>query len=623
MGNEITKAEQQAVAKISKGDLSDDEYRPLLHQAAERGWTEVLREAVRRGEKQSGLITQLLHDASRFGRDHAETVGFLLSVGANPSGRRVMEQCGVESLPLLIAAGGDLDRRNGKPLLVAITERTKEDKALALIAAGANPNAADKDGITVVMHAAALGRSKVYDALVQAGADLYAVDKTGRSLARQLAESLAGGGSHASRDSDRKRAMRIARELQRMLPAQPEDQVLLAIAIGDKKELARMLDNGLDPNTMISDGIGLLAFTLEDAIDQLKEHGNLFESTQALKPFPTRERLDAEAGGMTLLMWAALTQQADCLRLLLDRGADPKLKNKAGMDAAALAKKHGVLHGVIQLLHGGGDGSAEGATPQASRCHALGLSRTEVQKELSDRQDRLGDWRHEIQKLGGTSIDSLWRIASYQHLLHLSGPERQTLEAILTVAGEWFLEPNPQHDSAEEPISSAAIASTWKQDAGEWLEPFAMTLATGGSLGRWDYVDKLLACPEPSCERGERSPTYNAAWYEWPLWIHMGAIARGEATDHEWLHGMKQNATRRSKAVLAAYLAITEGNLKQSQKAIDRIVRAHLAMEKQSAKAVSAYSCVSPEATFFYHFARRASLDIECQEAWQPHLLQL
>lgn len=45
--------------------------------------------------------------------------------------------------------------------------------------------------------------------------------------------------------------------------------------------------------------------------------------------------------GMSLLMFAAIKGHGETCRLLLDAGADPSLVNKDGMDALALAKKHG------------------------------------------------------------------------------------------------------------------------------------------------------------------------------------------------------------------------------------------------------------------------------------------
>ena len=37
----------------------------------------------------------------------------------------------------------------------------------------------------------------------------------------------------------------------------------------------------------------------------------------------------------------------------------------------------------------------------------------------------------------------------------------------------------------------------------------------------------------------------------------------------------------------------------------------------------SAVRCVSPEATFLFQLANRASLALEFQEAWEPYLMRL
>jgi ankyrin repeat protein len=52
--------------------------------------------------------------------------------------------------------------------------------------------------------------------------------------------------------------------------------------------------------------------------------------------------IDAESpNGSTPLMLAAMYGNADCVRLLLESGADPTLKNHLGLNAADFAKRVG------------------------------------------------------------------------------------------------------------------------------------------------------------------------------------------------------------------------------------------------------------------------------------------
>jgi len=619
MTAKIPKVQQKAIEEIQSKSLSSSDYRLLLHEAAEKGWAAVLDVAVLIGESRLVLLNRLLHSASMFSRDHPEAVRVLLKAGADPNAVNVMEFCGTETLPLLIKAGGDFDGE-GKPLLISITERTKQDKALALIEVGADVNVADTDGVTALMHAAARGRNKVYDALVKAGADLYAVDHSGRSLARQIAESLSGG-SHYSTPTDRKNATRIARQLQKMLPAQPEDQILLAIVLGDAKELKKMIDKGLDPETLITDGLGLTGFNLDDLMKRVKEYDNLIEALKAEDLIPTKQEQDAEMGGITLLMWATATEQPECIRVLLESGADPNFKNPGGISALTIAEKR-VRYGTItQLLRSGINQGTKKKAGSLPRLQMLGLSEAEIDKQLYSAQEQFDYRKHDFPKENiGILIDRHWDITCLQFLLDEPKTCRKSLTSILKVADELFFGPHFKKPFRD---SKAALPHTkqWKGAIDDWVECLAISLAASSATGKWQIVEKLLTYADEMCYRGEKSPRYNPEWYEWPLWLHIGALARQEKPKPTWLEEMKTKSTRRSKAVLSTYNAIVDQKAKAAQKAINRIIQAHIAEHKKWSKAVRPDRCISPEATYFYHQARKDSLDIDFQEDWQPYVL--
>lgn len=330
--------QDRAVQKIRKGEMSESELSRLLEDAALKGWTAVIREIAKasNGKLIAPDWSRLLYLAAF--RDHMEAAKLLIKLGADPNAPTILSDCGPSVVPVLIAAGADPDGRDGdRPLLNAIINRTKQDKALALIKAGADANIADEQGITALMHAAGLGRLHVFEALTKRGADPYAVDSTGRSLARHIAESIAGAGTHLSTEADRKYAVKIARQLRDTLPAQPEDPLLLILVLGDTRALDSLLAKGLDTETILPGAIGGLGMSLKEMLNRLKSLGGFFEASKAGKAIPSLKEHDARAPGATLLMWATALKQEKCIETLLRHGANPKL-DIGGVSAFSMAK---------------------------------------------------------------------------------------------------------------------------------------------------------------------------------------------------------------------------------------------------------------------------------------------
>jgi ankyrin repeat protein len=330
--------EEKTIAQIDKIADNPKQLKRLLCEASSKGWCEVVRALLARDvspeAREDGLTALTI--AARFGNDNTDVVRILLDAGASPKVPGVMEYCGVQSLPLLLAAGGNVDGHpKGKnPLLVAIVERTKQDKAAALISAGANPNVADSAGMTPLMFSMLYGRDEVFEALIAAGADVHAVDATGRSALRHGLETLCDATGATASDGRRTRS--LVRALAEGLPAQPEDLVLLDIVLGDHRSLAKRLNDGLDANTVISGSIGALGVSRETLDDQLKKTGLIDAVVHGfflLDP----ESVDSIAGGSPLLMWAVAAKQARCIELLLSHGADAEQLNNDGVSAFTLS----------------------------------------------------------------------------------------------------------------------------------------------------------------------------------------------------------------------------------------------------------------------------------------------
>jgi len=616
MSTAVPKKQQQIIKRLQSGSLDRSQYHEILCEAAEKGWAAVLSASLAcREEPQEGL-DHLLHFATAWGRDYHDAIEVLLSAGANPNAPQVLDRCHVASLPLLIQHGGDVDQGgSGQPLFHSIIERTKQNKSLALIEVGADVNVADENGVTAVMHAAALGRNKTFDAMVRRGADLYAVDNTGRSVARHVAESLTGG-THISTDSDRKNAVRLARQLIQMLPAQPEDQVLLTLVIDDVNGLRKMLRAGLDPNTMIAGGIGWIGTAEHDEVWKLlRANFKSVEPIEEKTAIPTEEEQDRIMDGMTLLIWATAMRRIDIIKMLLEHGADPRQQNQGGVSAIYIAERRRTTESILGLLKGHGEASQAEATGEPLRCHHLRRAESEIKSLLDSAMTRFEGYPKQFQ---GPShkyvIEKQWQIAGLNYLLNRDDRCRESLIMILEWAEEMFFGPHFQESES---------ASREHRRTINWVRPYTIALAAGAALGRWDEVGRIMTYPDATCYRGERSPSDYPEWYEWPLWLHIASGARGDIPDSKWLEGMKQNSTRKSKAMLAAFNAIEAGKARQAQTAIVRIVEVKVAWEKSLNRGIRPERCLSAEATYFYNQARHQSLQIELQDERRPVILEL
>ncbi|BEL05704.1 hypothetical protein Q0Z83_038950 [Actinoplanes sichuanensis] len=174
-----------ATALTLAGDLGDI---PLIDALLARG--------VPPDETDGNGLTAL-HNAAGCG--HLDAVRRLLRAGADPraSARSPLgaaARCGhVEVAALLLAAGCELEAVTwGRTSLTDAAMLNQAPMLDFLIAAGANVNAADDNGLTPLMHAAHHGYPRIVERLLRAGADPQTVvatgahaGKTARDLVRQ------------------------------------------------------------------------------------------------------------------------------------------------------------------------------------------------------------------------------------------------------------------------------------------------------------------------------------------------------------------------------------------------------------------------------------------------------
>jgi ankyrin repeat protein len=159
--------------------------------------------------------------------------------------------------------------------LVDAAREGDRDATLALLAHGANPNAADGNHATALHYAAHKGDAELVQKLLAAGADPKAENDFGST---PLSEAAEGGSAPV---------------------------------------IAALLAAGADPNQRTHDG--------ETALMIVARAGSL-EAARALIKAGADVNARESWGGQTALMWAAAQHQTDMLRLLIKAGADTNVQ---------------------------------------------------------------------------------------------------------------------------------------------------------------------------------------------------------------------------------------------------------------------------------------------------------
>lgn len=222
-----------------------------------------------------------------------------------------------------------------QPLLDAV-QANEEDKVAALLASGANPNAANSYGITPLWMAATNGSTAVTRMLLKAGGDakaklphgetaLMAASRTGRPEPIQLLLA-AGADPNAQETSQGESALMWAAaenhpEAIRTLIAGGANPDLHAKAL----DLAPMkwMNVGMVDTILPRGGFTALLYAArqdaKDAVRALADSGASLETQ--------------DADGTTALHYAIMNQHYDLAALLLEKGANPNTADNSGMTA--------------------------------------------------------------------------------------------------------------------------------------------------------------------------------------------------------------------------------------------------------------------------------------------------
>ncbi len=196
----------------------------------------------------------------------------------------------------LISAKADVNHRSNRedtPLIVASLSKSPERVSIieALIAAGADPNVQNRAGFSPLMMAAAEGSEDVVSALLKAGAN------------------ASFRGRHQN------------------------NALHTAALTGQAKTAKLLIEAGADVNAVDQNGETPLMTVISN-----DDHGTEEDRIQIVKALvAAKTNLDfQDEQGEYALLIAVKTQQKAIQKLLLDAGANPKLKNEQGVSAEAL-----------------------------------------------------------------------------------------------------------------------------------------------------------------------------------------------------------------------------------------------------------------------------------------------
>jgi len=230
----------------------------------------------------------------------------------------------------LLKAGADpkATRWNGETALMIAAGAGSVEEVKLLIDAGLDVNAAESQkGQNALMWAAAEGHPDVVDLLIQRGANVNAATKGGFTA---LAFATMKNDSASVR-----LLIKAGADPNNPLPDKEKTKMLLLAAAYDSTQAAMaLLDGGANPNVADRRGrtplhIAAQAGSLELVRKLVSKSANLNARTAKINT-PDTGFFRALAGEQTPLLLAAKYNQVEVMRVLIDAGADTKLKAQDG-----------------------------------------------------------------------------------------------------------------------------------------------------------------------------------------------------------------------------------------------------------------------------------------------------
>lgn len=275
----------------------------------------------------------------------------LIRAGANPNARddlgqsalhRAAEMGELEIVRALIQARAkrDLKANGTTPLLIAI-QNGHEACAIELIRGGADLTPTTAAGLlrrNALMLASSTGRVEVVRALLKAGADPEAKDKEGKT-----ALMLANEKEHVA-------VVEVLRGCGADQSGFAVQEYLRAAMRGDVARVREYLDLGMDVNAVYANGAKALISAIRnghiEVVRLLLERGAKAMTTSTAKAWGTAFHADA-------LSLAAEGGHLEMVRLLIKAGADAKKSRMFGQSALEAAARNGHAEVIRELIRAG------------------------------------------------------------------------------------------------------------------------------------------------------------------------------------------------------------------------------------------------------------------------------
>jgi len=243
----------------------------------------------------------------------------------------------LDAMKLLLAAGADVNAKNAFDATALMWCVNDLEKARLLVAKGADVNARSKQGSTPLLIAAADdGASEVVKLLLERGADILASDESHETALNQAA--------YANDLATVKLLLRKGADVNAKDVA-GETPLMNAAAEGNPEMVRMLLAHGADVNSVSNKEVGLnvkngpIALGLHTPLIMAAAYAGL-DTIQVLLDHGAKVNVQ-DTRGMTPLMLAVASDRPDprVVGLLLEKGADPKIKSGNGETALDWARK--------------------------------------------------------------------------------------------------------------------------------------------------------------------------------------------------------------------------------------------------------------------------------------------
>ncbi len=356
-------------------DAQDDHWRPIFH-AAHRKQEAIVRLLIEEGADVAAQDGYVLHYAAQVPNNRT-IVRLLVENGVIEAHLRPVDDLSRQLLHALYLGDAKrvgkllqrhprlattFDGRGDAPIHHA-ARNGETDIVRRLIAAGADVNARNTRGQTVLYCAGGHGHVKTVELLLDHNADRNApFTDNGKNLEQWLAqypdephlqdvaEALKQWKPGASKHNAASDVDQAATNPQKKgLPY--NDDLVWAAHAGDLEKVKQLIESGADPNSRETGGMGVLLnfhphvtkYLLEQGANpDLQSNENILPVLVGVSGFNTpcvKLMLDAGANpniasdhnGETALHHAAATSDVELVKILLDAGADPNRKTKPGM----------------------------------------------------------------------------------------------------------------------------------------------------------------------------------------------------------------------------------------------------------------------------------------------------